>query len=250
MSITRHWFLFLLLLVSPLQAAELRVAVAANFYGTLQKMAPAFERTSGHQLQLSTGSSGQFYNQIRQGAPFDIFLSADRELPAKLEQEGLADGRFTYAIGRLVLWSPQAGAVDSEGTVLAQGRYRHLAIASPKTAPYGLAAQQVLENLDLWERLTAEKRLVTGENITHTLQFVQSGNAQLGFVALSQVIGADGTPTGSWWFPPQSLYDPIAQDAVALKRSGEPEAARAFLDWLRHDAAAQAAIREAGYTLP
>jgi len=230
-------------------ADELNIAVAANFLGTLQKLAPAFEKSSGHTLVLSGGSSGQFYQQIVQGAPFDIFLSADSERPRKLEEQGLAvaGSRFTYAVGKLVLWSPQPQVVDDRGEVLKRGDYRFIAVANPVNAPYGAAAREVLEQLDLWEKLTAGKKIVTGESIGQTLQFITSGNARLGFVALAQVIDDSGRIRGSVWPVPQDLYQRIDQDAVVLQRSQKRAAATAFLQWLRNDEQALRIIAAAGY---
>jgi molybdate transport system substrate-binding protein len=238
------------LLLTALTAAadELNVAVAANFYGTLQKLAPAFEQKTGNRLVLSSGSSGQFYTQIREGAPFDVLLSADRERPRQLEADGLgvAGSRCTYAIGTLVLWSPQAATVDPAGKVLTEGRFRMLGIADPHLAPYGAAAQQVLEKLGLWDTLNRDRKLATGENINQTWQFAVTGNVDMAFVALSQV--TDGRRiSGSYWLPPQSLYQPLAQDAVILTRTARRGAAAAFLAWLRQDPDALAAIRAAGY---
>jgi molybdate transport system substrate-binding protein len=230
-------------------AADLHVAVAANFSGPLQQLAPLYERGSGHHLLISAGSSGQLATQIRQGAPFDVFLSADVEKPEQLEREGLtvAGSRCIYAIGTLVLWSPQAGLVDQSGEVLASQRFHLLGIANPQTAPYGSAAQQVLQHLKLWDTLNTDHRIVTGENITQTWQFAASGGADLAFVALSQVIGTNGHIEGSSWLPPQSLYSPIEQGAVALAASQQSPAAQSFLHWLRNDPEALDVIHAAGY---
>jgi molybdate transport system substrate-binding protein len=235
----------------PSYADELQIAVAANFLGTLQKLAPQFEKSTGHKLLLSGGASGQFYTQIGQGAPFDIFLSADSERPKKLEDEGLAmpGSRFTYAVGKLVLWSPKAGVIDARGEVLKKGNYQFLSIANPKVAPYGAAAQQVLEKLNLWDKLNADKKIVTGESIAQALQFVTSGSADIAFVALAQVIGDGEKMAGSSWSPSQDLYDPITQDAVILKRTEHAAAAAQFMQWLRTDTDALAAIKAAGYTV-
>lgn len=242
----------LLLIGGNLAAAELHVAVAANFLGPLQQLTPVYEKASGNKLLPSAGATGALYAQIQQGAPFDVFLSADRERPQQLETEGLAVAgtRFTYATGRLVLWSPQAGALGSDGAAfLKGGSYRFLAIANPKTAPYGLAAQQVLQKLQLWDALNEQKKLVTGESIAQTRQFAATGNADAAFVAASQVIKPDGSFDGSSWLPPAELYESIDQDAVLLKRSTEQAAARHFLLWLKSDAAALKIIRAAGYTV-
>jgi molybdate transport system substrate-binding protein len=227
---------------------ELNVAVAANFYGTMQHLAPQFEQASGNRLLLSSGASGQFYTQIHEGAPFDILLSADSDRPKQLESEGLAvpGSRFTYAIGTLVLWSPKPGVVDAEGKVLRGGTYRMLGIADPRAAPYGAAAQQVLSALGLWDQLNQAKKLAIGENINQAWQFAATGNVDLAFVALSQVTDGHAI-AGSYWLPPQTLYTPITQDAVILTHSGKRAAAQAFLNWLRHDPQAIATIKAAGY---
>ena len=232
-------------------AEELNVAVAANFFGTLQKLAPKFEQASGNKLLLSSGSSGQFYTQIRQGAPFDVLLSADSDRPRQLETEGLgvAGSRFTYAIGTLVLWSPKADVVDRDGKVLRGGAYRMIGIADPHNAPYGAAAQQVLTALGLWEQLNQDKKLAVGENINQAWQFAATGNVDMAFVALSQVSDSNAI-SGSYWLPPQALYTPLTQDAVILTRTGKRALADAFLKWLRQDPQAIAAIKAAGYHVP
>ena len=230
------------------RAEDLNVAVAANFLGTLQKLAPKFEQTSGNHLVLSSGSSGQFYAQIREGAPFDVLLSADSARPNRLEAEGLAvaGSRFTYAIGALALWSPKAGVVDRDGKVLRSGGYRMIGIAEPRNAPYGAAARQVLAALGLWDKLIQDKRLAIGEDINQAWQFAATGNVDMAFVALSQVGNGD-VISGSYWLPPQSLYAPLEQDAVILARTGKRPTAEAFLNWLRRDPEAIATIKAAGY---
>lgn len=232
----------------PAKAAEVAVAVAANFTAPLEKIATAFEKASGHHLVISSGSSGKLYAQISGGAPFAAMLSADAERPARLEKEGaaVAGTRFTYAIGKLVLWSMEPGLVDPAGAVLGSSRFRHLAIPDPETAPYGAAARQVLQGLDLWQMLAP--RLVQGEDIGQTYQFVATGNAELGFVALSQVRAA-GKLQGSLWIVPAERYRPIEQQAVLLARGKDSPAARAFLGFLR-SAPARALIEEFGYGLP
>lgn len=229
-------------------AEELNVAVAANFFGTLQKLAPKFEQASGNKLLLSSGSSGQFYTQIREGAPFDVLLSADTDRPRQLEADGLAvaGSLFTYATGTLVLWSPKAGIVDRDGKVLQGGSYRMIGIAEPRNAPYGAAAQQVLTSLGLWDKLNQDKKLAVGENINQAWQFAATGNVDMAFVALSQV-SSSGVITGSYWLPPQSAYSPLDQDAVILTRTSKRAAAEAFLAWLRKDPDAVATIKAAGY---
>jgi molybdate transport system substrate-binding protein len=236
----------------PVQADEINIAVAANFLGTLQQLAPKFEQASGHHLVISSGASGQLYTQIKQGAPFDVLLSADAERPKLLETEGLgiASTRFTYAIGTLVLWSAKPGVVDVDGDVLHRGQFRALAIADPKSAPYGAAAQQVLTAMGLWESLNNDHKLVVGENINQTWQFAASGNADLAFVALSQVnsVQADNKAgSGSSWLPPQSQYTRIDQDAIVIARTTKRAAADSFMQWLRHDSQALAIIKAAGY---
>jgi len=235
--------LLLALLSSFARADDIHVAVAANFTAPLQELSELFARQSGHRVVASTGSSGKFYAQIRNGAPFDVLLSADDETPRRLEAEkaAVAGTQFTYALGRLVLWSAAGGLVDERGEVLRTQRFRKLAIANPKLAPYGLAAQQAMTRLGVWD--AARGRLVQGENIAQTFQFVASGNAELGFVALSQLAGER---KGSRWLVPSELHAPIRQDAVLLKQG---PAGRAFLEFLR-SAPARERIRAYGYELP
>jgi molybdate transport system substrate-binding protein len=230
-------------------AAEAQVAVAANFAAPVKQLAERFAQRSGHKLAISAGSTGKFYAQISNGAPFDVFLAADDATPRRMEQESLAvaRSRFTYAIGKLVLWSPVAGAVDDKGEVLRKGAFKRLAIANPKLAPYGAAAQQVMEQLGVWSVL--QSRLVQGENIAQTFQFVASGNAELGFVALSQVLEGSAKPKGSYWLVPPALHAPLRQDAVLLARGEGNAAARQFLEFLREPAAREL-IRGFGYDLP
>ena len=241
----------LLLLGGAALAEDLNVAVAANFYAPLQHLAPQFEHATGDKLIISSGSSGQLYAQITQGAPFDVFLSADSDKPSLLERAGLTvpGSRFTYAVGTLVLWSSKAGVVDAQGSVLKAGGYRYLGMADPSSAPYGAAAQQVLTALGLWDGLNRDKKLVLGESITQTWQFAATGNVDLAFVALSQVITPEGGVTGSSWLPPQALYAPIEQEAVILTQGSHRKAADAFADWLHHDPHALAGIKAAGYRI-
>lgn len=230
-------------------AAEAKVAVAANFTVTARTLAERFAQASGHKLAISAGSTGKFYAQIRNGAPFDVFLSADSDTPRRMEHEKLAvpGSRFTYAVGRLVLWSPQPGVVDDRGEVLRRAVFKRLAIANPRLAPYGAAAQQAMEELGLWRAL--QDKLVQGENIAQAFQFVASGNAELGFVALSQIREAANAPAGSYWLVPSSLYAQLRQDAVLLARGEGNAAARQFLNYLRA-APARETIRAHGYDLP
>ncbi|MHB9101677.1 MAG: molybdate ABC transporter substrate-binding protein [Sulfuricella sp.] len=239
--------LLLGLLAIPAAADEMRVAVAANFAAPMEQIAAEFARDTGHRAVISSGATGKFYAQIKNGAPFEVLLSADDATPAKLEQEGLGvtGSRFTYAIGRLVLWSPKPGYVDPQGEVLKKGDFRHLAVANPKLAPYGRAAQEVLEKKALWQPL--QPRLVLGENIAQTWQFVASGNAELGFVALSQIKTKGGYLPGSLWIVPQTLHAPIRQDALLLAKG--KAAAEQFMKYLKSDKAA-AIIRRYGYELP
>jgi molybdate transport system substrate-binding protein len=237
------------ILARPVAAGEVHVAVAANFAPVLERLAAEFERATGHRVLASPGSTGKLFAQIENGAPFEVFLSADAERPQKLEASGaaVAGSRFTYALGRLVLWSPRPGLVDGRGRVLAGGRFQHLAIANPETAPYGAAARQVLARLGLAERLAP--RLVQGEDVGQTYQFVATGNAELGFVALSQVLTPGGTPHGSLWVVPGQFYDRLEQQAVLLTRGKDEPAARAFLEFLK-GATARRTIKQAGYGLP
>jgi len=231
----------LLIFFSPLHADELRVAVASNFSPAMQQIARRFEQQSGHHVKISSGATGRHYAQIRQGAPFDVFFAADSRRPALLEQQGLGKNRFTYALGKLVPWSPDPALVDSAGRVLQSDRFHFLAIANPKLAPYGRAARQVLERLGLWRVLRA--RMVRGENIGHAFQFVNSGNAQLGFVAAAQVMRPNHQPTGSWWQVPDAYYDEIQQQAVSLNGK---KVSQAFMDFVRSDDI-QRLIRQSGY---
>lgn len=228
------------------QAGEVSVAVAANFAATLEKLAKVFEVESGHKVLISSGSTGKLYAQIKSGAPFDIMLAADSERPQRMESENLAvaGSRFTYATGRLVLWSIQSDKVDKEGKVLSIGTYRHIAIGNPKTAPYGTAARQVLEKLGLWEKI--QPRLVQGEDIGQAFQFVVTGNAELGFVSLAQVKSAESKYPGSYWLVPDTFYQPITQQAVLLERGRNNSAAIAFLGFLKGKPA-RAVIESFGY---
>ncbi len=225
---------------------EIRVAVAANFAGPMKAIVRAFEARTGHRVVVSVGSTGKHYAQIRGGAPFAVFFAADAERPRLLEEEGLsvAGTRFTYAMGRLVLWSPNPGLVDPAGRVLSAGTFSHLALANPRLAPYGAAAQQVLESRGLWTAL--EKKLVRGQSVGQVYQFIETGNAELGFVAMSQVGGPDRPLVGSWWVVPDSLYAPIEQQAVILEAS---EAARALVAFVR-GAEGRRIISKYGYRLP
>ena len=228
-------------------AGQVSVAVAANFTAPMQKIAAAFEADTGHKAELSFGATGKFYAQITHGAPFQILLSADDTTPARLEREGkvVAHSRFTYAIGTLVLWSAKEGYVDAKGAVLKTGDFKHLAIANPKLAPYGLAATQVMDKLGL--AATLQPRFVQGENIAQTYQFVATGNAQLGFVALSQVMVDSKITQGSAWQVPAELHEPIRQDAALLETGKGNAAATALMQYLQGDKA-KAIIKSHGYS--
>lgn len=238
-------FVMIIAIVLPVRvlADAIQVAVASNFAPVLEKLEPLFESHSGHTLTIVAGATGNHYAQIMNGAPFDLFLAADDERPRMLEAAGKAvpGTSFTYALGKLVLWSAEPGFVDVNGKVL-ESDFMHLALANPRLAPYGEAAQETLVELGLWE--TVETRVVLGDNIAQTLQFVQSGNAELGFIALSQLL--DVGSSGSHWEVPANLYSPIVQQGVLLKDSA---AARAFIDFLKLNVS-QDFIRMAGYDLP
>jgi molybdate transport system substrate-binding protein len=244
----------LLLLVTAMSlpmvtmAGEVSVAVASNFTAPMKAIAQAFERDTGHKAILSFGATGQFYAQIKNGAPFAVLLAADDETPARLEREGVAvpGTRFTYATGKIVLWSKKADLVDTNGEILKTGKFDKLALANPKLAPYGAAAMQVLEKLNLTKQLGP--KLVEASNIGQTFQFVSSGNAALGFVALSQVFENGKLKEGSGWVVPSNLYSPIKQDAVLLTSGKANVAAQALLQYLRSDKA-KAIIVSFGYDL-
>jgi molybdate transport system substrate-binding protein len=216
-----------------LHAAEARVAVAANFAEPIKAVAAVLEKTTGHTLKISVGATGGLYAQIKNGAPFDVMLAADTKTPAQLDTDGLAQpgSRFTYATGKLVLWSADATRVDSQGAVLKGSGFRKLAIANPKTAPYGAAAIEVMDKLGLSASLTP--KLVQGESIGQTYNFAFTGNAEIAFVAMSQVLDGGRLKSGSMWVVPQNLYAPIQQDAVLLKRGANNEAAVALMKLLK-----------------
>lgn len=234
----------------PAAAGQVQVAVAANFAAPFRKISADFTAATGHSVRTAVGATGKFHAQIHAGAPFDILLAADAGTPRRLEEDGLAipGTRFTYARGRLALWSPVPGRVDSQGEILRRGRFRHLAIANPALAPYGAAAEQAMKALGVQEALSS--RLVRGESIAQAYQFVATGNAELGFVALSQVIQVMPVPgkpaQGAWWLVPSDLHAPILQDAVLLQKGRTNAAARALLDHLRSPSAL-AVIRAYGY---
>lgn len=234
------------LLAGAAHADEVSVAVAANFTAPMQKIAAQFEKDTGHKAVLSFGATGKFYAQINHGAPFGILLAADDTTPEKIAKEGkgVDASRFTYAIGQLVLWSKQAGYVDDKGAVLQRGDWQHIAIANPKLAPYGLAAMETLGKLGLTAQV--QPKTVLGENIGQTYQFAASGNAQLGFVALSQVMEDGKIREGSAWIVPASMHEPIRQDAIVLNSAKDNAAAKALMDYLQGDKA-RAIIKSYGY---
>ena len=240
-----------LFIITHSAANEIRIAVASNFYPTMKAIVEEFElenyeSSKINKIVLISGSSGKHYAQIMNGAPFDIFFSADKVRPVLLEKEGIVENesRFTYALGKIVLWSPANGFVDPKGQVLYDNNFRFLAIANPKIAPYGIATKETLVSMGLWKNM--DKKLVRGENIAQTFQFVRSGNAQLGFVAYSQIIGSDNIIDGSFWEIPESIYTPINQQAVLLKASN---AGKDFLSFIQSDESLSI-ILKSGYALP
>jgi molybdate transport system substrate-binding protein len=241
-------FLQFVLLIS-IQAAEVTVAVASNFSLPMRKIAAQFEVESGHKVRLSFGSTGALYAQIKNGGPFHLLIAADQEAPARLEKEGLgiAGTRFTYAQGRLVLWSRQAGLVDKEGEILTTGQFQKLALANPKLAPYGLAAMETLRSLSLTKQL--KPKLVQGENISQAYQFVETENAQIGFVAMSQVFSEGKLLKGSAWIVPPQLYSPIHQDAILLLAGQKNSAATELMRYLKTDQA-KSVMSAYGYSHP
>ena len=242
------WFsgFMIYLACSTAFADDVQVAVAANFTAPMRLIATAFEKETGHRALLSFGATGSFSAQISNGAPFDVFLAADDHTPARLEKEGTAvkGSGFTYATGKLVLWSAQPNVVDTQGEVLKTGDFKKLAIAAPKLAPYGAAALETITRLGLLSRL--QPRLVTGESIGQTYSFVATGNAELGFIALSQVYENGQIKSGSAWVVPEALYRPIRQNAVLLSKGTGNQAAIMLLAFLKTDNA-RAVIRSFGY---
>lgn len=237
------------LAAGPASADEVQVAVAANFAAPMQKIAADFEQDTGHKAVLSFGATGKFYAQIRNGAPFGVLLAADDETPARLEKEGqgVPGSRFTYAIGKLVLWSARPGFVDDKGEVLRKGDFQHVSIANPKLAPYGAAAVEALTRLGLLS--ATQPKFVQGESIAQTYQFIATGNAELGFVALSQVLNKEGKlARSSAWVVPNNLYTPIRQDAVILANGKGKPAAVALMKYLK-GGKAKAVINSYGYDL-
>jgi molybdate transport system substrate-binding protein len=237
----------LLLAAFPVWAEDISVAVAANFTAPMKLIAAEFEKYSGHKVVASYGSTGKFYAQIKNGAPFEILLSADDETPTKLVKEavGQSGSQFTYAVGKLVLWSAKPGLVDGAGAVLKKGDFAHLSLAEPKLAPYGAAGVETMMALGAYEAIAP--KIVTAENITQAYQFITSGNAELGFVALSQVL-KDGKIEGSYWLVPANLHTPIRQDAVVLEPGKGKTAVDVLMKFLKGDKA-RAIIKSFGYEL-
>lgn len=238
----------LFFMAGALHAGEARVAVAANFAEPVKAIAALLEKTTGHTLRITVGSTGRLYAQIKNGAPFDVLLSADTHAPAQLEADGLAQpgSRFTYATGKLVLWSADAARVDGQGAVLKIGGFRKLAVANPKTAPYGAAALEVIDKLGLSAALAPT--LVQGESIGQTFNFAFTGNAEIAFVAMSQVLDGGRLKGGSIWVVPPTLYAPIRQDALLLKRAANNDAAQALMQLLKSPDT-KALIRSFGYDI-
>ncbi len=238
------------LMSSPVWAGEVSVAVASNFAGPMERLVPLFQKESGHTVKVSTGASGKLYTQIRGGAAFDAFLSADEEMPRQLMQDGFAVGgsRFVYATGKLVLWSAQPDLVDEKAAVLNRGNFKMLAIANPRFSPYGVAAKETLTKLTMWNSI--QEKLTKGENVTQTYQLVATEKADLAFIALSQVM-RDGKVVegGSWWLVPPEMHQPIRQSAVLLSHAKDPAAAKAFLAFLKSEKA-RAVMRGFGYEVP
>jgi len=251
MPLSRFLFPFVILSISACmsvqaRAAQAQVAVAANFAAPMQELAAEFQKISPHTVVVSVGSTGKLFAQIQQGAPFDVFLSADAETPARLTSDGFAleNSRFTYATGRLVLWSAQPNLVDPQAAILGTDTASKLAIAEPRSAPYGAAAMQTLARRGMLARW--QSRFVKGESVAQTYQFVASKNAALGFVALSQIMREGKVQSGSYWMVPSTFHTPLRQDAVLLKRGANNDAAKAFLRFMASDTA-RAVMRGYGY---
>lgn len=248
----RLFMLFVLWVsASPVWAGEVLVAVAANFTRVARELVPLFEVSSGHRVRMSYGSTGRLYAQIEQGAPYEVFLAADDERPALAVTRGLAlaESRVTYAVGRLVLWSARDDRINDGIEYLRSAQFSRLALANPKTAPYGRAAQEVMEQLGVWQKL--QPLLVRGDSIAQTFQFAVSENADAGFIALAQLNGWQGRERGaggSYWVVPDTLHSPIIQDAVLLKRGEHNEAAHAFMAFLGSEPVRQLIARH-GYDL-
>ncbi len=240
---------FVLIGSSAAKADRVTVAAAANFVETLEHLKPLFEKASSHSVRIVTGSTGKLYAQIINGAPFDVFLSADQERPERLVEAGLAEphSRFTYATGKLILWSADGTInLDTGAEFLAAGKFRKLAIPNPQLAPYGVAAQQILEHLGLWQSL--QGRIVMGENVGQTFGLIASGNAELGFISQSSYLSVGNAKKGVFWAPPAEAYAAIHQDGVVLKRAANNPAAHAFAAFLK-SAEAGTVLKRFGYAV-
>lgn len=237
------------LISTPVIAAEISAAVAANFAAPMERIAALFHKESGHTVKIIPAASGKLYAQIKGAAPFDVFLSADEELPKRLLQEGLAasGSRFVYATGRLVLWSVQPGLVDDKGAVLNTGKFEKLAYANPVVSPYGIATRETLTKLTMWNAM--QKKLKKADDVTQAHRLAASESADMAFIALSQVMRDGKVATGSWWIVPPELHNPIRQSAVLLSGAKEPAAAQALLTFLKSDKA-RAVMRGFGYETP
>ena len=244
--VTALAFTLVSLLSAPAHAEQITIAVATNFIGPMEALVSRFQQDTGHRVKVSYGSSGKIFAQIQHNAPFQAFFSADQDKPIALEKAGLAvpGSRFTYAIGGLVLWSSKPNLVDAELQVLQQGRFNKLALANPRLAPYGAAAVETLQRMGLLQ--STRGQWVQGENIGQTYQFVATGNADLGFVAKSQVMKNGSIERGSHWIVPDEFYAPIRQDAVLLKRGENSPAARALLAFVT-GGVARKVIAQFGY---
>jgi molybdate transport system substrate-binding protein len=234
---------------SPAWAGEVSVAVASNFAAPMERLLPLFQKDSGHTVKVSTGASGKLYAQIRSGAAFDVFLSADEEMPKQLMIDGLATGgsRFVYATGSLVLWSNLPDLVDENGAVLNKGNFNMLAIANPRYSPYGVAAKETLTKLTMWNSI--QEKLTKGENVTQAYQLAATEKADLALIALSQVMRDGKVTSGSWWIVPPEMHKPILQNAVLLSKAKDPAAAKAFLAFLKSEKA-RGVMRGFGYEVP
>jgi molybdate transport system substrate-binding protein len=241
--------LVLNIICTPVYAAEVNAAVAANFAAPMERIASLFQKESGHSVKINAAASGKLYAKIKSGAAFDIFLSADEEIPKQLIQEGfaVAGSRVIYATGRLALWSAQPGLVDDKGSVLNNGNFEKLAIPNPAYSPYGMAAKETLTKLTMWNAI--QKKLKKGEDVIQTHQMAASERVELAFLPLSQIMHEGKVASGSWWLVPSELHTPIRQSAVLLTATKEPDAAKALLSFLKSDKA-KAVMRGFGYELP
>ncbi|MGE3608292.1 MAG: molybdate ABC transporter substrate-binding protein [Bacteriovoracaceae bacterium] len=239
--------IFLFFLFSNTYASEFHIAVASNFSAPMEVLMKVFSEKTGHKVLTSYGSTAKLYAQILNDAPFEVFLSADKTHALKLieEKRAIEKTKYTYAVGKIILWSPTAGAIDPNGEILSKKNFKHLSLANPKLAPYGEAARQVLEKKNLWKAL--DQKIILGESIAQAFQFVSSGNAELGFVAYSQII-KDGKTQGSYWMIPQTLYSPLYQEAVLLKKGEHSVAAKEFLSFLQSEKA-KTIIKKFGYEM-